>query len=236
MHQDEICLFAVRESLLSGSSFTCAGLSPAPHLILNVSFNSRGSRIKIWGLLHSTGEATAVVPMIWLSPITVFCLCTFQLGCRRQQSAGHWQNGCRGVECSSPACAEVPPGMGLQGWPWVKPNHVSIPWSSLSPCHAKTEYELQGPSDPQEMLGASLLFYSWDHKHFLAPHPNSKLLSPTSGNNEDKVTNQPEKIQPSPFPICEHPCILIMHFNHAFWDKLCAVVLKEGVFLSIGMM
>lgn len=52
MHQDEICLFAVRESLLSGSSFTCAGLSPTPHLILNVSFNSRGSRIKIWGLLQ----------------------------------------------------------------------------------------------------------------------------------------------------------------------------------------
>lgn len=133
----------------------CPQLLTCIKCILSTS-TAGAAELKFGGLLHSTGETTAVVPMIWLSPGTEFYFpVRISADCRRQQSAEHLQSGCRGVKFSSPAFAEVPPGKGLQGWPWVKPNHVSIPWSSLSPSHAKTDCALQGPSDSFALLRPS---------------------------------------------------------------------------------
>lgn len=63
------------------------------------------------------------------------------------------------------------------------------------------------------------------------PHPLSNELCPMSEehkSNMENITDTRVEGAGLSYPY--------LHFYHAFWDKLSAVVLKEGVFLSIGMM
>lgn len=166
--------------LLEGFIHMCSTVSnssPGIKCILLAS-TVGAAELKFGGLLHSTGETTAMVPVIWFIPVTAlfFPLCTFQLTCR---SAEHLQSGCRGLNCH-----HLPV---LQGWVyrvghgssptmWASPEVLSHPAMPKLSVHFRDPHSPLLSSDPQEMLGASLLFYRWDHKNFSA----HTILTPNS--------------------------------------------------------
>lgn len=114
----------------------------------------------------------------------------------------------------------------LQGWVyraghgssptmWASPEVPSHPPMPKSSMNFRDPDSPLLPSDPQEILGASLLFYSWDHKNFLA-HP---ILTPDScfpqvGSRAIMRTRSQTKLEKSnlSLPYLWAP----LHFNHAF--------------------